>query len=73
MSAASETRLTALIAAYDKMAKTKAPKGDEKDWKDRTSKLAMAAHGLEKGGPDAIAKYKEAVNCKACHTDHKPD
>src|SRR3954470_5279013 len=38
-----------LVAAYDKLAKTKPPKGDEKSWKEKTTKLAEAAHALQKG------------------------
>ena len=37
------------------------------------NKQLAAAQNLQKGGPDAAAKYKEAVNCKACHSAHKPD
>lgn len=62
-----------LIAGYKVMAAAKPPKGDEASWKEKTAKLLSAAEGLEKGGPDATAKYKEAVNCKACHSAHKPD
>ena len=29
--------------------------------------------GLEKGGADAVTKYKAALDCKACHSVHKPD
>lgn len=62
-----------LVEAYTAMAAAKAPKGDEKEWKERTGKLLAAAKALEAGKPDAVALYKEAVNCKACHTAHKPD
>ena len=62
-----------LLAGYKVLAGTKPPKGDEAGWKEKTTKLLAAAEGLEKGGPDATAKYKEAVNCKACHSVHKPD
>jgi hypothetical protein len=62
-----------LVAAYDKLAKTKPPKGDEKSWKEKTTKLAEAAHALQKGDANGAAMFKEAVNCKACHMAHKPD
>ena len=62
-----------LILGYKVMAAAKPSKGDEASWKEKTAKLLSAAEGLEKGGPDAIAKFKEAVNCKACHSVHKPD
>ena len=62
-----------LVAAYKVLTTAKPPKGDEASWKEKTSKLFAAAQGLEKSAPDAVAKYKEAVNCKACHTVHRPD
>jgi hypothetical protein len=61
-----------LVAYYKKLIGTEPPKGDAADWKKRTEALLSAAEGVAKGSPDAIAKYKEAVNCKACHTEHKP-
>ncbi len=70
---ASADDLKKLVAAYKEMAKTKPPKGDDASWKDKMTKLVAAAEGLGKGGAEASAKYKEAVNCKACHTAHKPD
>ena len=70
---ASPEELKKLVAAYKSMLGTKAPKGDEASWKEKTTKLYAAAQGLEKGGAEAIAKYKDAVNCKACHSAHKPD
>lgn len=62
-----------LVEAYAAMADAKPPKGEVKDWKERTGKLLAAAKALEAGKPDAAAQYKDAVNCKACHTAHKPD
>jgi nitrate/TMAO reductase-like tetraheme cytochrome c subunit len=70
---ASADELKKLVAGYKKMVAAKPPKGDDASWKEKTAKLLTAAEGLEKGGTDALAKYKEAVNCKACHTVHKPD
>lgn len=62
-----------LIEGYKVMVAAKAPKGDAASWKEKTTKLLAAAEGLKKGGPEAAAKYKEALNCKACHSEHKPD
>ena len=39
----------------------------------RRNVAAAAAKDLQAGKPDSVAKYKEAVNCKACHSVHKPD
>ncbi len=70
---ASPEEIKKLVAAYKSLTTAKPPKGEASSWKEKTTKLLAAAQGLEKGGPEATAKYKEAVNCKACHSAHKPD
>ena len=70
---ASADELTKLVAGYKAMCSAKPPKGDDASWKDKTGKLLAAAQALQSGAPDGAAKYKEAVNCKACHSAHKPD
>ena len=70
---ATPTEIKNLVAAYKTLTTTKPPKGDEASWKEKTSKLYAAAQALASGAPDGAAKYKEAVNCKACHSVHKPD
>ncbi|NOS72303.1 MAG: hypothetical protein HOP33_20560 [Verrucomicrobia bacterium] len=62
-----------LVAGYKVLTTAKPPKGDAASWKEKTGKLLAAAESLEKGEADATKKYKEAVNCKACHSAHKPD
>ena len=68
---ASPAELKNLVAAYKTLTTTKPPKGDEASWKEKTSNLYAAAQALAGGAPDGVAKYKEAVNCKACHSVHK--
>jgi len=70
---ATPAELKNLVAAYGTMAKAKPPKGDEASWKEKSSKLLAAAQALQSGAPDGAALFKEAVNCKACHSIHKPD
>ncbi len=70
---ASKDELAKLVAGYKAMTTAKPPKGDEASWKEKTGKVLEAAIALEKGAADGAAKYKEAVNCKACHSAHKPD
>lgn len=70
---ATPAQIKELVAAYKSMAAAKPPKGDQASWKEKTSKLVAAAMALEKGSPGAAEQYKEAVNCKACHSVHKPD
>ncbi len=70
---ATPDELAKLVAGYKAMCSAKPPKGDEASWKEKTSKVLEAAMALQKGAADGAAKYKEAVNCKACHSAHKPD
>ncbi|HEY6228633.1 MAG TPA: hypothetical protein VI282_16060 [Verrucomicrobiae bacterium] len=69
---ATPQELKELAAGYHAMAKDKPPQGDAASWKEKTTKLASAADALVKGEPGAQERYKEAVNCKACHEVHKP-
>src|ERR1051325_9149306 len=69
---ATPQELKELAAGYHAMAKDKPPQGDMASWKEKTTKLAAAADALVKGEPGAPERYKEAVNCKACHEVHKP-
>lgn len=70
---ATPAEIKALIAGYRAMTKAKPVKGDAASWKEKTERALAAAEALEKGAPDAGAKFKEAINCKACHSAHKPD
>ena len=69
---ATPQELKELAAGYHAMAKTTPPQGDAASWKEKTTKLASAADALVKGEPNAPERYKEALNCKACHEVHKP-
>ena len=69
---ATPQELKELAAGYHAMAKDKPPQGDMASWKEKTTKLASAADALAKGEAGAPERYKQAVNCKACHEVHKP-
>jgi hypothetical protein len=56
---------------YKAMADTKPPKGDQAAYKEKVQKLIAATEEVVEKKPDATAHYKEAVNCKACHSEHK--
>lgn len=49
------------------------PKGDLASWTEKTKALKAAADNLVAGKPGAVDGFKSAVNCKACHSVHKPD
>jgi len=68
---ADEADVKKALELYKAMADVKPPKGDEADFKARTVKLIAATEEVIAKKPDAAAHYKEAVNCKACHSEHK--
>jgi len=49
------------------------PKGDLASWTEKTRALKAAADDLVAGKAGAVDAFKSAVNCKACHSVHKPD
>lgn len=51
----------------------KPPQGDLASWVEKTTALNNAAIALAAGKPGALDAYKAAVNCKACHSVHKPE
>jgi hypothetical protein len=70
---ASSAEIKNLLVAYKTLATAKPPKGDESSWKEKTTALVAATEAMQKGTADGVARYKEAVNCKACHSVHKPN
>lgn len=58
---------------YKKMADANPPKGDSAAFKVKVSKLVAATEELVENKPEGVAHYKEAVNCKACHSEFKAD
>jgi len=55
------------------LALNKPSKGDLTSWTEKTRALQAAAESLAAGKPGALDGFKTAVNCKACHSVHKPD
>ena len=70
---ATPEELKKIVDCYAILAKAKPPRGDDASWTEKTGKLLAAAQSLQKGEAGATAKYKDAVNCKACHSVHKPE
>lgn len=64
--------ISLLVLQYDFLAKTKPPRGEMDSWKKKTTALAKSIKDVQMKKPNAVAEYKEAVNCKACHDLHKP-
>jgi hypothetical protein len=60
------------LELYKAMADTKPPRGDQAAFKEKVTKVIAATEELVAKKTDGVAHYKEAINCKACHSDHKP-
>lgn len=69
----SEDDLKKTLDLYKGMAETEPPKGSAADFKTKVAKLIAATQEVVDKKPDATVHYKEAVNCKACHSEHKAD
>lgn len=70
---ADEVDVKKALDLYKAMVDVKPPKGEAADFKAKTVKLIIATEDVIAKKPDAAAHYKEAVNCKACHSEHKGD
>lgn len=68
---ASEADVKKSLDLYKAMLDTKPPKGDQAGFKVKVEKLITATQEVVEKKPDAIAHYKDAVNCKACHSEYK--
>lgn len=68
---ATPEEIAKLVAEFKKLTSTKPPKGDAEDWKEKTTKIYEAAKKLQ-SDPSAVGDFKAALNCKACHSLHKP-
>ena len=69
----SDEDLKNTLELYKAMADTKPPKGDAAAFKDKVAKLIAATENVAAKKEGAGPAYKEVVNCKACHSDHKAD
>ena len=69
---ASKEEIAKLVEYYKSLPGQKPPQGDEASWKAKSTALLHAAEALQAGKPDASKEYAKAVNCKACHSVHKP-
>ena len=69
---ADEVLLKKFLAYYEFMATQKPEVGDTASWNTKTAALVSATKGLIEKKDGSLEAFKSAVNCKACHTDHKP-
>ncbi|MCB1078527.1 MAG: hypothetical protein KDM64_11935 [Verrucomicrobiae bacterium] len=71
--AASADELAGLLKGYQAICAEAPPKGEKADWVKKCQALVAAVKGLQAGDAGAADAYKKAVNCKGCHSEHKPD
>ena len=70
---ASAEEISAVLKSYEAMCAEAPPKGDKADWVKKCQALIAAVKKIQAGDASGTSDYKKAVNCKACHTAHKPD
>ena len=70
---ADEADVKKSIELYKAMADAKPSKGDQTAFKAKVVKLIAATEDVVAKKSEAVANYKEAVNCKACHSEHRED
>jgi hypothetical protein len=70
---ASDADIKKALDLYKKMADAKPPKGDQAAFKIKVAKLVEATQEIVDKKQEGVAHYKEAVNCKACHSEFKAD
>jgi hypothetical protein len=68
---APEADVKKTLDLYKAMADTKPPKGDQTAFKEKVAKLIAATEEVVDKKPDAAAHYKEASNCKDCHSQFR--
>jgi hypothetical protein len=68
---ASSSDVSALLRAYQDMAKTRPPKGTPASWKQKTDEVISALNAIKSGNKSGTSAFKRAINCKACHDVHR--
>ena len=68
---ATDAELGTLLKAYQDMCAATPPKGDKAAWVTKCQTLIGSVKKIQAKDAAGVAAYKAAVNCKACHTDHK--
>jgi len=63
-----------MIEYFRAMADSQPPKGDPDSWKEKSGALLEAALRVQKAPGDKAASLalENAVECRQCHTPHKP-
>ncbi len=68
---ASDAELATMLKQYQAMCAATPPKGDKAAWVKKNQALIGAVKKIQAKDAAGVAAYKAAVNCKACHSEHK--
>ena len=68
---ATDPDLATILKVYQDMCAATPPKGDKAAWVAKCQALIGSVKKIQAKDATGIAAFKAAVNCKACHTDHK--
>jgi hypothetical protein len=60
-----------LVEFYEALDANKPKKGDEAEWKVKTTAILAAARAAAEGQQDAAKKLSDTVKCMDCHQAHK--
>ncbi len=64
--------LKELLGLYELMVKMTPPLGSKENFQQLTGKLISSTQGLLAKTPGAEEDFKQALDCKACHSQHRP-
>jgi hypothetical protein len=67
----SDDDLNQMLELYNLMAALTPPKGEKAHFQELTGTLIAATKGLLAKTPGADDEYKQAVDCKSCHAQHR--
>ncbi|MEZ5387207.1 MAG: c-type cytochrome domain-containing protein [Prosthecobacter sp.] len=67
----SDADLATLLKVYQEMCAAMPPKGEKAAWVKKCQNVIGALKKIQAKDAAGVAAFKEAVNCKACHADHK--
>ncbi|MBL9200625.1 MAG: hypothetical protein JNL39_08970 [Opitutaceae bacterium] len=67
----SDDDLNQMLELYDLMAGMTPPQGDKAHFQSLTKTLAAATKGLLAKTPGADEEFKQAVDCRSCHAQHR--
>jgi hypothetical protein len=70
---ASKEEQQKMLDMFEALGQNKPPKGDEGDWKKRTTALVLATKDMIAGKANAGQSLRKAANCGACHKAHRED